>query len=95
MQRIETEGVSKREDIGINPKEDSHPGLILLKLSDQIRTRVCIVPRRLLVHAVIDYGVPICAFYGNVTPRRSRHKPYLECSGTFAGSLVSSDSNQA
>ncbi len=71
------------------------PGLILLNLSDQIRTRFCIVPRCLLVHEVINYGVPICAFYGDVTPRRSRHKPYLERSGTFASSLVSSDFNWA
>jgi hypothetical protein len=38
------------------------------------------------------YGVPICA-YGNVTPRRSKHKLYLKCSGTFASSLVSRHSS--
>ncbi len=26
MQRVETKGVSKSEDIEINPKADSHPG---------------------------------------------------------------------
>ncbi len=31
------------------------------------------------VHDVINYGVPIiCAFYGSVTPGRSREKPYLD-----------------
>jgi hypothetical protein len=37
--------------------------------------------------------VPICAFYGNVTPRRSKHKLCLEWSGTFSSSLVSSNPN--
>jgi hypothetical protein len=46
-----------------------------------------------MVHDVINYGVLICVFNGYVTPRRSRHKPHLECSGTFASSLVSSDFN--
>jgi hypothetical protein len=61
----------------------------VLNLGDQIRTRVYIVPPRLLVHDVINYGVPVCAFYGNVKHRRSKHKPYPEYSGTFASSLVS------
>jgi hypothetical protein len=26
------------------------------------------VPGRLLVREVMDYGVPMCAFHGNVTP---------------------------
>jgi hypothetical protein len=53
--------------------------MILLNLRDQIRTIVCIVPRRLLVHDLMNYGVPICAFYGNATPRRrSKHKLYLD-----------------
>jgi hypothetical protein len=43
-----------------------------------IRTSVCITPPRLLAHDGINYGVLICAFYGNVTPRRSKHKLYLE-----------------
>jgi hypothetical protein len=55
--------------------------------------RITSPAQRLLVHDVITYGVPICAFYGNVTPHRSKHKLYLECSGTFASSFVSSDPN--
>jgi hypothetical protein len=43
----------------------------------------------------MNFGVSICAFYGNVTPRRSKHKLYLKCSGTFENSIVSSDPNQA
>jgi hypothetical protein len=43
----------------------------------------------------MNFGVSICAFYENVTPRRSKHKLYLKCSGTFENSLVSSDPNQA
>ncbi len=31
----------------------------------RLRNRVCVVSPRLLVHDVINYGVPICAFYGN------------------------------
>jgi hypothetical protein len=50
----------------------------MLNLCDQIRTSVCITPPPLLVHDVINYGVSICAFYGNVMPRRSKHKLYLE-----------------
>jgi hypothetical protein len=50
----------------------------VLNLRDQIRTSVYITPPRLLVHDVMNYGVPICAFYGNVTPRRSKRKLYLE-----------------
>ncbi len=49
----------------------------MLNLCDQIRTSVCITPPRLLAHDVINYGVPICAFYGNVTPRRSKQKLHL------------------
>ncbi len=45
---------------------------------DQVKIRARIlgpsctplVPRGLLVHDVINNGVPICAFYGNVSPRR-------------------------
>jgi hypothetical protein len=47
----------------------------------------------LLVHEVMNHGVPICEFYGYVTPHRSQHKSYLECSGTFASFLASSDFN--
>jgi hypothetical protein len=53
-----------------------------------------VVPPRLLVHDVINYGVSICTFHGDVTLRRSKHKLYLQCSGTFASSLVSSDPNK-
>jgi hypothetical protein len=70
-----------KKDIEMNPKaNNSHPSTneALLNLRDQIRTSVCITPPRLLAHDAINYGVPICAFYGNVTPRRSKHKLCLE-----------------
>ncbi len=73
-QRVETKGLIKNGQRHWNESQGRRLpsrywwGAIVLNLRDLIRTGVSIIPPRLLVHDVISYGVPICAFMGMPRP---------------------------